>query len=72
MGMFDTVGNRAGQERSEKTLKKLERMRTALSGKEPDRQKASGSALDADAVEDLLMSAAHRLDLRVPIRLDVV
>ena len=37
MGMFDTTGNAAGQPRKANTLKKLERMKATLSGKEPDR-----------------------------------
>lgn len=38
MGMFDTVGQQTGnQDRKENTLKKLERMRTTLSHREPDR-----------------------------------
>ena len=37
MGMFETVGKNSGQERKENTLKKLERMKMTLSGKEPDR-----------------------------------
>jgi hypothetical protein len=37
MGMFDTAGKASGQERKKSTLEKLERMKTALSGREPDR-----------------------------------
>ncbi len=37
MGMFDTTGKNAGQGRKENTLKKLERMKKALSGEQPDR-----------------------------------
>lgn len=37
MGMFETVGKNSGQERKKSTLKKLERMKMTLSGKEPDR-----------------------------------
>lgn len=37
MGMFDTTGKTQDESRKHKTLKKLERMRTALSHQEPDR-----------------------------------
>ena len=37
MGMFDTVGKQADESRKDNTLKKLQRMRTALSHQEPDR-----------------------------------
>ena len=38
MGMFETTGRReAGADRKENTLRKLERMKTALSHREPDR-----------------------------------
>jgi uroporphyrinogen decarboxylase len=38
MGMFETTGRReAGTDRKENTLRKLERMKTALSHREPDR-----------------------------------
>ena len=38
MGMFDTVGkNGADEERKANTLKKLDRMKTALAHQEPDR-----------------------------------
>jgi uroporphyrinogen decarboxylase len=37
MGMFDTAGKDLGKERKDNTLKKLERMRISLSGREPDR-----------------------------------
>ena len=37
MGMFDTTGKNSGQSRKEGTLKKLERMKMALAGQEPDR-----------------------------------
>ena len=37
MGMFDTAGKDSGQERKDNTLKKLERMKMTLSGRETDR-----------------------------------
>ena len=37
MGMFDTTGKAAGQDRKENTLKKLDRMKKALRHEEPDR-----------------------------------
>ncbi len=38
MGMFETTGRlEAGTERKDNTLRKLERMKTALSHREPDR-----------------------------------
>ena len=37
MGMFDTAGKDSGKERKASTLKKLERMKMTLSGREPDR-----------------------------------
>jgi hypothetical protein len=37
MGMFETFGKNSSQKRKENTLKKLERMKMTLSGKEPDR-----------------------------------
>jgi hypothetical protein len=37
MGMFDTTGKASGQDRKANTLVKLDRMKTALSGREPDR-----------------------------------
>jgi uroporphyrinogen decarboxylase len=37
MGMFDTAGKDLGKERKDNALKKLERMRISLSGREPDR-----------------------------------
>lgn len=36
MGMFDTTGKCSGSERKDNTLLKLERMKTSLSGQEPD------------------------------------
>jgi hypothetical protein len=36
MGMFETTGKDTGQPRKENTLRKLERMRTTLSHREPD------------------------------------
>ena len=37
MGMFETVGTDSGEKRKASTLAKLERMRKALSGQQPDR-----------------------------------
>jgi len=37
MGMSDTAGKDFGKERKDNTLKKLERMKMTLSGREPDR-----------------------------------